>query len=53
MRAVARTLTPSTRAEVIETRFSVLSTFAILDIMLAFDAKVKKEKDIYLVAILC
>jgi hypothetical protein len=33
MRAVARMPHPSTRADTIWTRFGVLSTFAILDIM--------------------
>ena len=40
MRAVARMPHPSTRADTIWTRFAVLSTFAILDIMLACAWKV-------------
>ena len=43
MRAVARMPQPSTRADTIWTRFSVLSTFAILDIMRERTGKVKGD----------
>jgi hypothetical protein len=42
MRAVARMPHPSTRADTIWTRFGVLSTFAILDIMRERVGKVKR-----------
>ena len=42
MRAVARALMPSIKALMIWTRFAVLSTFTILDIVLALDRKVNR-----------
>jgi hypothetical protein len=43
MRAVARMPQPSTRADTIWTRFAVLSTFAILDLMRERLRKVKRS----------
>jgi hypothetical protein len=46
MRAVARMPHPSTRADTIWTRFAVLSTLAILDIMRERVGKVKRLRAI-------